>query len=229
MALEGLTAVCMHACACVCAQGRGRGRGKHGEQEDVGKRAAAHFEWWSELYFKKVSSQNEKLYPWTKVRDEKAQGWWSVEVWGGGWRWGWGGYGLQQEERVKDRVKAGGWRGVQGLGCTMALFATVTNESSRCRVVYGFPKGRALNAANTCPPYSYTSECSAVKTRWQTCVLETCLGCGQGQREGPHLEKRKIKNVADWCATGEMLEEKDEPVPSVSFWLAPFRAPLACD
>lgn len=40
MALEGLTAVCMHACACVCAQGRERGGGgEHGEQEDVGKRA----------------------------------------------------------------------------------------------------------------------------------------------------------------------------------------------
>lgn len=79
-----------------------------------------------------------------------------------------------------------------------------------------FPKGRALNAANTCPPYSYTSECSAVKTHWQTRVLETCLG----SREGPHLEKRKIKNMADRCATSEMLEEKDEPVPSVSLWLS---------
>ena len=30
---------------------------------------------WPELYFKKVSSQDEKLYPWTKVRDGRNEGW----------------------------------------------------------------------------------------------------------------------------------------------------------
>lgn len=68
-----------------------------------------------------------------------------MEVWGGG------GDGLQQEERVKDRVKAGGWRGVQGLGCTMALFATVTNESSRCGVVYGFRRGARAKCCEYIP------------------------------------------------------------------------------
>lgn len=28
-----------------------------------------------EIYFKKVSSQDEKLYPWTKVRDGRNEGW----------------------------------------------------------------------------------------------------------------------------------------------------------
>lgn len=186
MALEGLTAVCMHACACVCVctQGRERGRGEYGEQEDVGKRAAAHFKWWSELYFKKVSSQNEKLYPWTKVRDEKARGWCG----GVG-----GGDGLQQEERVKDRVKAGGWRGVQGLGCTMALFATVTNESGRCGVVYGFRRGRALNAANTCPPYSYTSECSPLKRADRLAFRGPAWVLERGSARGLILRSEKFK------------------------------------
>lgn len=40
---------------------------------------------------------------------------------------------MQQEERVTDRQK-GGW----GVNCTMAPFATTTNESDRFRVVYGF-------------------------------------------------------------------------------------------
>ena len=30
---------------------------------------------WPELYFKKVSSHDEKLYPWTKVRDGRNEGW----------------------------------------------------------------------------------------------------------------------------------------------------------
>ena len=44
--------------------------------------------------------------------------------------------GLQQEERVKDMAEREG--GGPGLGCTMALFVTMTNESNRFRVVYGF-------------------------------------------------------------------------------------------
>ena len=30
---------------------------------------------WQEIYFKKVSSQDKKLYPWTKVRDGRNEGW----------------------------------------------------------------------------------------------------------------------------------------------------------
>lgn len=53
---------------------------------------------WQELYFKKVSSQDEKLYPWTKVRDGRNEGWLVAaaesERQRGGWREEGSGIGL---------------------------------------------------------------------------------------------------------------------------------------
>lgn len=85
MALEGLMAVrarvCRLVCACVCVLAGGTG--EHKEQEEVGKRAAAHFHR-PELYFKEILKPESETLPL-----DKGQG-----------RWFW-----SREERVIDR----GW------------------------------------------------------------------------------------------------------------------------
>lgn len=156
MALEGLTAVCMHACACACAQGREANT----ENKRTSGRERRHISNGGQsLILRKSQARMRNCILGQRSEMKRHEG-------GGVWMCG-GGWGGWLAAEGESERQSEGW-GVKGCPRIRLHNGTICYSDKReqeMRSRIWFPKGRAVNAANTCPPYSYTSECSAVQTR----------------------------------------------------------------